>query len=47
MAKAIESDPRLVRRFDKDGDGKLNDAEKAAAREAFGKLREKRAGKAE
>ncbi len=47
MIKALETDPRLVKRFDKDGDGKLNAAEKAAAREAFGKAREKRAGKGE
>lgn len=45
--KAIRSDPRIVRRFDKDGDGKLNDVEAAAARDALGKLREKRAGKDE
>jgi hypothetical protein len=28
-----------MKKFDKDGDGKLNDEEKAAAREAFQKRR--------
>jgi len=41
MEKILEK-PEVIKEFDKDGDGKLNDAEKSTAKETFKKRHEEK-----